>query len=267
MPNTKSPVQSIDRVLDLIEALSSTSPGMTLTELSNSVGLHVSTTHRLLSSLVSRGYVQKDSETGKYRLTMRLFELGSRVVSGLDLVSVARPHLEHLADLTRETIHLVARQENNVVYICKEDTQERIIRMASAVGRSAPMYCTAVGKCILSHLSPEEVQRIWDSTEIVAYTPHTHTSLQTLIDELKIIKEQGFAVDNEENELGVRCVAAPIFDYSGAPIAAISISAPAVRFSPQKQAFFSKQVVLCANKISALLGGVSSVSSSSTKEI
>ena len=126
--SSKTPVQSIDRVLDLIETLSSASHGMTLTDLSASVGLHVSTTHRLLSSLVSRGYVQKDGETGKYRLTLRMFEIGSRVLDGLNLVSIARPHLEYLADLTRETIHLVARSDGfcggtvcaYVLHCCRE---------------------------------------------------------------------------------------------------------------------------------------------------
>lgn len=253
--SSKTPVQSIDRVFDLIETLSSASHGMTLTDLSAGVGLHVSTTHRLLSSLVSRGYVQKDVETGKYRLTLRMFEIGSRVLDGLNLVSIARPHLEYLADLTRETIHLVARRQNEVVYLYKEDTQERIIRMASAVGRCAPMYCTAVGKCILAYLSPEEVQRIWDGTAITAYTPRTCTSKEALLESLEVIRRQGFSVDNEEYELGVRCVAAPIFDYSGAPIAAISISAPAARIDESKQALFTREALACANKISSLMGG------------
>lgn len=109
MEKGHSPVQSIDRLFDIVEALSNAPRGMALSDLSAAVGLHTSTTHRLLAALVARGYVQKDIESGKYRLTMRLFEVGSRAVGGMNIVSLARPYLEHLAATTHEAIHLVVR--------------------------------------------------------------------------------------------------------------------------------------------------------------
>lgn len=255
MGNSGSPVQSIDRVFDIVEALSSVSHGMTLTDLSAAVGLHVSTTHRLLSALVSRGYVQKDIETGKYRLTMRLFEVGSRVVGGMNLVSVSRPFLEHLADFTGETIHLVARHGDEVVYLYKEDTSSSVVRMASFVGSRSPMYCTAVGKCILSHLPENEVRGIWDRSVITPFTPRTIVRLSSLLKELELVRSQGYAVDREEHELGIICIAAPVFDYSGAPVAAISVSAPAARIDRERLDSYSRQIIISANGITNLLGG------------
>lgn len=250
-----SPVQCIDRLFDIIETLSSSSHGMTLTDLSTVVGLHVSTTHRLLASLVARGYVQKDIETGKYRLTMRFFEIGSRVVGGMNLVSVSRPFLEHLADFTGETIHLVARHGDEVVYLYKEDTSNSIVRMASFVGLRNPMYCTAVGKCILANLPEKEVAAIWSRTVVTAFTPHTLVTYEALLSELSVIRTRGWAVDNEEHELGVVCIAAPIFDYSGAPVAALSTSFPASRIDEERRIAFAAQITTSARAITNLLGG------------
>lgn len=255
MATNGSPVQSINRVFDIIEALSTVSHGMLLTDLSAKVGLHVSTTHRLLSALVSRGYVQKDTETGKYRLTMRLFDVGSRVVGGLNLVSVSRPFLEHLADFTGEIIHLVVRNGDEVVYLYKEDSSNTIIRMASFVGLRSPMYCTAVGKSIMAHLPEDEARAIWDRTIVTAFTPHTIIHFSDLLLELEQIRLQGYAVDRQEHELGVFCVAAPIFDYSGTPIGAISASAPASRMEPSRVEAFAQQIIISANGITNLLGG------------
>lgn len=252
---SSSPVQSIDRLFDIIETLSGSSHGMTLTDLSAAVGLHVSTTHRLLASLVARGYVQKDIETGKYRLTMRFFEIGSRVVGGMNLVSVSRPFLEHLADFTGETIHLVARHGDEVVYLYKEDTSNSIVRMASFVGLRNPMYCTAVGKCILANLPEKEVAAIWSRTVVTAFTPHTLVTYEALLNELSVIRTRGWAVDNEEHELGVVCIAAPIFDYSGAPVAALSTSFPASRIDEERRISFAAQITTSARAITNLLGG------------
>ena len=233
-----TPVQSIDRVFDIVEALSSSPHGMSLTDLAAAVGLHVSTVHRLLASLSSRGYVQKDIETGKYRLTLKMFEVGSRAACGVNLVSIARPYLERLAEFSGEAVHLVARLGDGVVYLYKEDTSSSIARMASFVGLKNPMYCTGVGKCILANLPPETI-----------------TDFDRLTAELKQIKAQGYALDNEEHEPGVFCIAAPIFDYSAHPVAAISVSAPASRMEPERIKEIAAQVVSSAGAITGVLGG------------
>lgn len=254
MPNSSAPVQSIDRVFDIIEALSTCAHGMSLSDLAAEVQLHVSTTHRLLSSLSARGYVQKDFETGKYRLTTRMFEVGSRIISGMNLLSASRPYLEQLASSTNETIHLVARQGDEVVYLFKEDTSNSVIRMASSVGLRSPMYCTAVGKSILAHLPESEVQNIWNRTEIKAFTPTTLTRYEDLSQQLREIRKLGYAVDRSEHELGVMCVAAPILDFTSSPIGAISVSAPDTRITEEKLHQIAQLIVRYTNQISTFLG-------------
>lgn len=255
------PVQSIDRALDIVEALSVQPHGMLLKDLSAEVGLHVSTTHRLLASLVSRGYVQKDIETGKYRLTVRLFEIGSRAISGMNLVSISRPYLEQLAAGTGETVHLVARNNDEVVYLYKEDRRESVIHMASFVGLRSPMYRTAVGKSILALLPEEEVRRIWDRSVIEPLTPNTIVRYDDLLENLDIVRQRGWAMDNEENELGVLCIAAPIKDFTNTPIGAISISAPAARMTFSTCERFAQEVIASTNAISGALGAPVTTSS------
>lgn len=254
MANT-TPVQSIDRVFDIVETLASSSHGMNLTDLAATVGLHVSTVHRLLAALSSRGYAQKDIETGKYRLTMKMLEVGSRAACGVNLVSIARPYLERLAELTGEAVHLVARLGDEVVYLYKEDTNSSITRMASFVGLKNPMYCTGVGKCILANLPAEVVRGIWERSVITAFTPNTITDFDRLTGELREIKARGYALDNEEHETGVFCIAAPIFDYSAHPIAAISISAPTFKMDEERISQISKEVVKSAGAVTGVLGG------------
>lgn len=214
MEKGHSPVQSIDRLFDIVEALSNAPRGMALRDLSAAVGLHTSTTHRLLAALVARGYVQKDIESGKYRLTMRLFEVGSRAVGGMNIVSLARPYLEHLAATTHEAIHLVVRDGDEVVYLYKENMGDSTVRMASFVGLRNPMYCTAVGKSILSCLPEAEVAAIWQRTVITRFTPHTIVDYADLIAELVKARQNGWAADREEHELGVSCIAAPLLDFT-----------------------------------------------------
>lgn len=250
-----SPVQSIDRVFDILETLSTSTHGMTLTELSTEVGLHTSTTHRLLSCLIAREYVQKDMATSKYRLTLRLFEIGNRAISGMNLLSIALPHIEHLADFTKETIHLVARRGNDVVYLYKEETNNSIVRIASFVGLHNPMYCTAVGKSILGYLPHNEIKKIWDETNIIQFTPNTIVNFDDLLKDLEQIRTNGYAIDREEHELGVTCVAAPIFNYTGLPVAALSISFPSSRVSNDQRLVFAEKVISSAKSITSTLGG------------
>lgn len=254
-----NPVQSVDRVFDIIEALGQNPRGMSLTGLSNDVGLHSSTTHRLVTSLINRGYVYKTIDTGKYALTTKLLQVGTRVVDSMNLVSIARPYLEELADFTSETVHLVARRADEVVYLYKEDTNNSIVRMASFVGSVAPMYCTGVGKCILANLSPKEIAAIWGRTDVVAYTENTITDFSALEEELRRIRQNGYGEDCEEHEKGVACVAAPIFDYTGSPVAAISVSFPTSRITAQRRQAFSQQIVKSCSAISTVLGYVGSL--------
>jgi DNA-binding IclR family transcriptional regulator len=246
-------VQSIERVLNIIEVLSRYPRGMALTELSGLVFLHKSTVHRILSTLISSGYAARDPENSKYRLTFKLFEIGSRV-AGTSILSFARPYLDTLAEKTSEAIHMVIRDGNEIVYIYKEDSSLSIIRMASYVGLRGSMYCTGVGKAILAAMPLSEAKDIWDSTDIVPYTKKTITSFNRLEREMALIQERGYSVDDEEHEGGVRCVAAAVKNHSGLPIAAISVSAPFSRLSDDRITELAPLVIDTAKKISQMMG-------------
>ncbi|MBR5640523.1 MAG: IclR family transcriptional regulator [Firmicutes bacterium] len=256
MAEKKHPVQSIDRVFDILEVLSSIPQGMALSDISEAVGLHVSTTHRLLAALTSRGYVRKDAGTGKYRLTLRLFEISQRVSTVLDLLPVSEHYLEELANLSGEAVHLVERSGSEVVYLYKFEPYSNPVNISSSVGRHNPMYCTGVGKSILACLPEDEVKAVWDATDVQKFTEKTLTTLGALQADLGKTRERGYAIDDEEHDPNVRCVAAPIFNWKDEPVAAISISAPSSRFTEETIQKLAPKVIAAAKEISGLLGKV-----------
>ena len=254
MNGSSGSVQSVARVLDITEALSTAPQGMSLSDLAATTGLHISTTHRLLGVLVERGYACKDQESGKYRLTLRLFEVGSRVSTALNLLTAAKPMLDELAADCQEVVHLVERDNSDVIYIYKAEPARPLVRMASYVGCRNPMYCTGVGKSILAYLPDEEVIKVWDSTEIHTYTEKTITDLDTLRSSLERVRRLGYAVDDEEHEPGVRCVAAPIFNWSDHPVAAVSISAPVFRMTDKFMEQLLPKLLRLTRDISRMMG-------------
>lgn len=247
-------VQSVDRVLDILEILASAPGGLLLSELAAAAGLHVSTAHRLVNVLVDRGYAMKEATGGKYRLTLRTFELGSRVSGMWDLLSAARPWLDQLAAESQEAVHLVERDGNSVVYLYKAEPYRQLVRMGSHTGLRNPMYCTGVGKSILALMAPEEVEKLWQMEPITAFSSNTITDLEHMYRELALTRERGYAMDNEEHEPGVRCVAVAIRNWEGAPVAAVSISAPAVRMDDAMIGKMLPRLRDTAGQISRMLG-------------
>lgn len=248
-------VQSVERTLTILEVLADQNDGMGVTEISEKVNLHKSTVYRLLSTLISKGYVQQNLDTNKYRTTLKLYELGMKRVQNIDIVSASKEHSEQLMLSVNEVVHLVVRDNNEIVYVDKVDANNTI-RMASTIGKRSPMYCTSVGKAILAYLSNEDVEGIWEETDIVRNTPNTIVSLEVLKEELKEIRKLGYALDNEENEPNVSCVGAPIFDQSGNIAGAISISGPSVRVQDKGIGKIAQQVTKYAQLISQELGFV-----------
>ena len=176
MKDNNGSVQPIDRVLDIFETLSAAPQGLTLSDLAAATSLHVSTAHRLLASLANRGYVRKDAENGKYRLTLRIYEISRRVSTVLNLFSASKPLLEKLSNDVKEIVHLVERDGNEVVYLHKFEPLFRPISITSSVGLHNPMYCTGVGKSIMAYLPEKEVRAIWDGTQVIPFTPKTITT-------------------------------------------------------------------------------------------
>lgn len=251
----QSGVQSLERAFHLLELLSEHPDGMHLLELAGASGLHKSTVHRMLASLITLGYVRKLPEVeGKYQLTLRLFAIAARVAAGTDMMNVARPVLARLCDSTGEAVHLVVQDGSDIVYVHKAENPSATYQMGSRIGMRRPLYCTAAGKSILATLGDREVARIWEQSEIVPYTPHTILRLEKLYDELDQAKRLGYALDNEENELGVYCIAAAIRDYTGQCRGAFSVSAPIARMPSERVEELGALMVRTATTISAGMG-------------
>lgn len=221
--STPSGTQSIQRIFHVIEVLSRHTTGISLQQLSIETGLAKSTAHRMLTSLVDLGYVVQDSFSSHYRLTLKMFELGSGVVNDMDILATARPHLDRLSRHTGEAVHLVLRDGVDIVYLHKSEASGAR-RMSSQVGLRTPLFCTGVGKAILATLSPKEVEQIWQKSPIQQITEHTIIDFHQLSDQLKAIQQKGYAIDDEENELGIRCVAVALPGPGGKADAAFSIS-------------------------------------------
>lgn len=257
--NSKSPyqIQVLDRALALLDALSQRGPDLALGEISQLLKLHKSTAHRLIMVLERHRLLERNSRTGRYRLGLKLFELGTKAVSQLDLREQARPFLERVVLETGETVHLCIYDDGEVVYVDKIEPA-RSVRLASSVGRRNPAYCTAVGKAIMAFL-PEE--RVEDAVQKHGLRPLTRKTVSTLVElkaELDQIRERGYAIDDEENEEGVCCVGAVVRGFEGEPVAAISVSGPTFRLGKEKVAMIAQSVIVAADGLSKQLGFVES---------
>ncbi|NMA83784.1 MAG: IclR family transcriptional regulator [Epulopiscium sp.] len=246
-------VQSVDRALSILEVISDYSDGLGITDISEKVSLHKSTVHRLLGTLIYKGFVEQDLTTNKYKISLKLYELGSKRIEGLDILKISKPYTQALMREINEVVHLVIRDENDIVYIDKVEANNTI-RMASTIGRRSPLYCTSVGKAILAFTDDEEVEEIWENSNIKKLTENTITNFDNFKKELEIIREQGYAEDDEENELGVRCIGAPVFNHKGEVEGAISISGPTIRVTRNKVEKIADSVKKYAGLISRELG-------------
>lgn len=255
MDNDKNPVQSAGKIFQLMETLAEQGP-CGLIELSQLLGINKSTVHRLLNSLIYMGYVSQEPETLKYYMTLKIVNVSAKVLKHMDILMISEPYLQDLMEKTYETVHLVKRTGNDLCYIHKLEPSNtgRSIQMASFVGMVSPLYCTAVGKAIMAHLPEAEVRHIWNSSVIAPKTEYTLRSIEQLLDELKEVRERGYALDNEENELGVRCIAASIKNFAGVCDYAISISAPTSRMSDSRLQELSHLIKNAAAKLSAEMG-------------
>ena len=241
-------VQSVGRTFALLELLS-TRGALGITELSLLSGLHKTTVYRLLSALKALGYVEKNSETEKYFLTLKLLKLSSGLLSGIDMRGYVRPYLEEIPRVTGETVHLVERSGSEIVYIDKFDSTRNSIRMVSRIGLSLPMVYTAVGKSILAHCDDGEIERIWNSTEIIKKTSNTITDFGNFMKEILSVRQNGYAIDREGNEEGVCCIAAALPDFNGEYSYAFSVSAPVSRMGADKISQIERLVLETAGKI------------------
>jgi DNA-binding IclR family transcriptional regulator len=245
------------RALTVLEVLAREGREMGVTDLAQKLHLNKSTVHRLLQSMVAAGFVVRGKQEGEYRASIKLCELGSLVLDSLDLRNEASPHLKQLAESTGETVHLVILDDCHGVYIDKVDGPSTI-RMVSRIGRRIPLYCTAVGKTLLAGLPADErddmLRRTLAAYDYRRFTPNTVADVASLIAHLDRVAAQGYALDCEENEEGVTCVAAPIRDHEGRVVAACSVSGPTFRLGASHMEAIISAVVATTCEISRSLG-------------
>ncbi|WP_202081689.1 IclR family transcriptional regulator [Caldalkalibacillus salinus] len=252
-------IQSVDRALKILELLKDHPQGLGVTELANRFGVAKSTIHRLLMTLEHHQYIQQDETQGTYQLGLKFLEMNEIVVGNLDIVRIARPVLERLSEEAGEISHLVMLDQDEILYIDKVETSSTI-RIYSQTGKRAPLYCTGVGKAIIAHIDHPQQRKLVDKMDYQPYTKHTICDRESLLIELDKIKSQGYAEDNEEHELGIRCIAAPIFDHEGRANYAVSVTGPLTRMSDNRIEALIPKVKEAALQVSRKLGYHSSIS-------
>jgi IclR family KDG regulon transcriptional repressor len=237
-------VQSVDRTLTILEVLSDYEEGLGITEISEKVELHKSTVHRLLNTLIYKGYIKQDKNTNKYGLTLKLFELGNKNIERMDLVSVVEPYLKELMEKTNEVIHLAIREGSDIVYVSKMEPQ-----------KSMKMY-TRIGmrKAMMAYMTEEEVQKIWNESDVQKLTHNTIVDFSKIKENLKDVRVKEYAMDDQEVEEGIRCIGTILKDHKSGICGAISISGSIISFTEDKRSYFSKVILEYADKISKELG-------------
>ncbi|NOV03901.1 IclR family transcriptional regulator [Paenibacillus planticolens] len=216
-------IQALDRALKILDLFDEHTTELKITEISARMELHKSTIHSLLKTLQLHGYIHQDPETGRYMLGLKLLEKGQLMLQSLDIRTAARKHLAALSEQTGQTTHLVILDGKEGVYLDKVEGEKAAIRY-SRIGRRISLHSSAVGKVLTAFRTKEEIDSLLRDYQFSKITEATITEKAAYLHELNQVREQGYSIDNEENEPGVRCVAAPVFQYNGSVAAAISLS-------------------------------------------
>jgi DNA-binding IclR family transcriptional regulator len=252
--NGSTAVKSADRSLDVLELLADCRDGLTLSEVCEALGWPKSSTLALLRTLRRRDYLADGRRPRSYRLGSQVGWLGTAYLTGIDLVRDGQEVVNIVSRRCDETVHLATLDGSDVLYVAKEEGTGQV-RMVSAVGRRIPAHGTGVGKMLLSGLSTDELARRYPpDAPLAAMTPTTITDRAALLAELAETRARGYAVDNGESTVGLRCLAAPVFDASGRMVAAMSVSVPSPRFSPDRSAWLLEVIRDGAATLSRRLG-------------
>ncbi|MGN0332707.1 MAG: IclR family transcriptional regulator [Lachnospiraceae bacterium] len=247
-------VRVVDRVFDIIEQLAASNSPMGLSDIAKATNMSKSTVHRLLSSMCARHYVEKNSDN-TYSIGYKLMETVSLHINSLELLTEAKPFLSDLMRDLHLTAHMGILDGCDVVYLEKLDIYPNT-RLYTQVGFRSPAYCSSMGKCLLSCLSGDELEDALYGCDFKRYTPNTITDIREFKRYLRVVRRQGWAMDNEEYQLGHRCVGAPVYDYRGTPVAAISASGSITQLSDKNLESVIQEVKQAAASLSRRMGYV-----------
>lgn len=245
--------QSVLKALDILECLARVDRPLSAQEVAQRCGLSRPTAYRLLTTLSTRDFVTIYENSGRYQIGPRVLSLSESFLDRFDLPKIVRPNLQELSQQSRETVHLGVLSGTEILYVDKVDGPQSV-RMHSTIGASNPLHSTAMGKAILAFLPREERDALLDEITLTPRTSNTIIARVGLIEHLEQVRAQRFAIDDIENEEGIRCVGAPIFDHRARPIAGISISGPAYRLSSSRIREFAELVKAATEAVSAKLG-------------
>ncbi len=255
-PKSRRLIQSVDRALDIMEVFSRAKGELRLNEVAAAAKLNISTCHHLLTTLMERGYVGQNPRQRTYYLGSKIIELSSARVRQMDLVEIATPELHRLNAETGETVHLAVMLGHDLTTLTKLDSPHAVRVDSASVGKSNAAHATATGKAILAWLPETELARIVAQKGMTRFTDNTIVALPDLIEHLRLVRRNGYAIDNEEFQPGVICVGAAIRDHAGAVMGSICCSLPAMRASANHLDLIKDRVCTCARVISERLGNV-----------
>lgn len=255
LPKTAKANQSVEKTFQIIEAMAMNKHPMRLQEISQQTGMPASTALRLLNTLVINGYIKQSDETLKYALSLKFLRIGSIASSQISIRDVVRPYLIELSKRCQEATCLAIEEPESmeVVYIDVVEGPDNMLRTMQRIGKRAPLHSTGVGKNILLNYTPEKISQMIMKKGLPALTPYTLISQEALMAELEKVRIQGYAMDNEECEIGARCISAPIRDYTGLVTASISISGPTSRMTAERVNVHKNVLIEIAKRISSEL--------------
>jgi DNA-binding IclR family transcriptional regulator len=225
-------VRAVERALDILLCFTRQTPELSMTQIADQVGIHKSTVHRLLATLEAKRFIQRDPETGIYRLGIHLLQMAYLTLEQNDLRRIATPFLRYLGEQYLETIHLAVLDDTDVVFMHIIESPQRV-KLAAALGQRLPAFATASGKAILAYTSEEKVRQILQRGMPI-YTGTTPPSPEAFFNDLRNVRERGFALSEAEYEEGINAVAAPIFGPDGQPVASVAIAGPSYRLSHER---------------------------------
>lgn len=254
MPNKLAKTnQSVEKIFQIIEVMAENRDPMRLQDIASHVNMPASTTLRLINTLMNCGYANQDPLTLRYSLSLKFTHIGSLVNSHINIRDIAHPYLIELSKRCKESVCLAVEQDMEVVYIDVIDGPDGMLKITQRIGKLAPMHSTGVGKLMLLNYDTASLDRMISLKGLTALTPNTITSKHDLLAELEKIKIQGYALDDEECELGARCLSVGIKDYTGKIIAGISVSGPTTRMTMSYIDEIKGEVLDTARKISEIL--------------
>ncbi|MCI8725758.1 MAG: IclR family transcriptional regulator [Hungatella sp.] len=225
--------QSSEKMLKILEFLARQREPIRLMDISKFLGINSSTVLRFLTSLVDNGYAAQDKETSRYYLTYKICALSNQVLENVDIRRIARPYMKEISAMFGETVCLAVEKDMKVVYMEVVESPNSTIRSMQRIGNIAPMHCTGIGKLLLFNYTEEDIDRLILKEGMPKFTEYTPTTKWELMELLKTAKKEGLAYDNEECEIGARCVAVPVYDSSGRVMAGISVTGPKTRLTDE----------------------------------